>query len=50
MILEMTYRPSNTNGYCKIVIDGKIIIEKSGIYNILEKITICRAKDWDLQR
>ena len=35
--IEMTYRPSNTNGYCKIVIDGKIIIEKSGIDNILEK-------------
>ena len=35
--IEMTYRPSNTNGYCKIVIDGQTILEKNGIDNILEK-------------
>ena len=35
--IEMTYKPSNTDGYCKIVIDGRTILEKSGIDNILAK-------------
>ena len=32
--IEMTYRPSNTKGYCKIVIDGKTILEKKKLDNI----------------
>ena len=35
--IEMTYKPSNTDGYCKIVIDGRTILEKSGIDNIVAK-------------
>ena len=33
----MTYKPSNTHGYCKIVIDGRTILEKSDIDNIVAK-------------
>ena len=43
--IEMTYRPSNTKGYCKIVIDGKTILEKKNLDNIpFKKIKAVRPR------
>ena len=36
--IEITLRTSKTNGYCKIVIDGQTIIEKSKLSNAAGKI------------
>ena len=36
--IEITLRTSKTNGYCKIVIDGQTIIEKSNLSNVAGKI------------
>ena len=43
--IEMSYKPSKKRGYCKIVIDGQVVLEKNNLNNIpVKKINYVRPR------
>ncbi len=43
--IEMSYKPSKTRGYCKIVIDDQVILEKKNLNNLpIKKIKFVRSR------